>query len=164
MSLPKRLYNLYKEICGCELVTSGSVTTENLADFQNLVNDAQATSPNAEQNELVQQEFTRSLYYSNPVGFYHYVSNNRNRVSALILWTESKRIVKFFNLHNRVHLSWNPDTKLYLATPHVPRQNRQDTNTDSTEQSTEQQTSVQRGGRQTRGRSFRGRSNRGRSN
>lgn len=141
MSLPKRLYNLYKEVCNCKLV-SGEITAETLTDFQNLVNSAQSTSPDADANEVQQQEFTRSLYHSNPVGFYNYVANTRNRVSALVLWTESKRIVDFFGLRKRVHLSWNPETKLYTASEHIPRQ----TGSQSTGQSTTQTTQVDQTG------------------
>jgi len=116
MSLPKQLYDAYKELTQCKLVSDGVVNEDTLTEFQKLVNAAQPTTDDAEGQ--VQRAFTKSLYYSNPVGFMQYIAVSRNRVSALVLWTESKRIVRFFGLQGRVYLSWDVDTQLYKAMYH----------------------------------------------
>jgi len=117
MSLPKRLYDLYRQISQCPLVQTGEVTDETLEEFQNLLNEAQPQMDNPEEHAY--RSLTKSMYHSNPVGFIKYISVSRNRVSALILWTESKRIVRFFSLQGRVHLSWDPTTQNYIASHHV---------------------------------------------
>ena len=117
MSLPKSLYDTYKELCKCSVVTGGSVTAESLAEFQTLVNKAQPTVDNVEGTH--HRSLVKSMYLSNPVGFMQYVSTFKNRVCALVLWTESKRIVRFFNLQGKVHLSWDPVKQEYLAVEHV---------------------------------------------
>lgn len=114
MSLPKRLYDIYKSVSQCAAVT-GTITDETLLEFQNLINSAQPTD-NAE--ELTQRALVKSMYYSNPIGFIQYISLSKNRVGALILWTESKRIVRFFNLQGKVHLSWNSENQHYVAQRH----------------------------------------------
>jgi len=117
MALPKQLYDTYKEVCQCPLVMGAEATTENLLTFQTLINTAQPASDNVEGQ--AQRALTKAMYYSNPIGFMHYISTTRNRVAALVLWTESKRIVRFLNLQGRVHLSWNAEKQQYIAMPHV---------------------------------------------
>lgn len=121
MSLPKQLYDVYKQICQCPLVQNWEVTDETLAEFQQLLNAAQPASDNVEGN--AQRTLTKAMYHSNPIGFMQYVSVRRNRVSALILWTESKRIVRFFELQGRVHLSWDSAKQQYVASRHVRQSN-----------------------------------------
>jgi len=120
MSLPKRIYELGREIANCDLVTQQNPTQENMTAFQNLLNQSWPVDT----DEQAQRELIRGMYYSNPVGFMQYISTPRNRVRSLVLWTESKRIAKFFNLSGRVHISWDETTHSYNVVPHVPRAQR----------------------------------------
>jgi hypothetical protein len=144
MSLPKRLYDLYREIRQCQVVSSGEVNTDSLLAFQNLVNAAQPVKDNVE--EQAYRQLTKAMYHSNPVGFMQYISTSKNRVGALVLWTESKRIVQYFGLRNRVHLSWDPVQSQYLAVPHVQQPGARDDSTGDTTTSTndESKTTTQR--------------------
>ena len=120
MSLPKRIYELWREITNCDLVISQVPTTENMVEFQNLLN----RSTPMDANEQAHRELVRCMYYSNPVGFMRYISVYRNRVQPLVLWTESKRIAKLFNLTGHIHISWNESTGQYVVMRHIPRQFR----------------------------------------
>lgn len=120
MSLPKRIYDLYRDLQASELVTSQKPTDENMAAFANLLNQCNPSTP----EETAQRDLVRGMYYSNPVGFLKYISLARNRVSALILYTESKRVAKFFNLNGLVHIKWDETTSTYSVTNYVPREQR----------------------------------------
>lgn len=115
MALHKRLYDCYKLVTKCKLVT-GDTSDDAIAEFQTLLNNAQ---PVDDAEELAKRSLTKGMYYSNQDGFIKYISTTSNRVSALILWTESKRIVKFFDLQGKVHLSWNDETNTYVAQKHL---------------------------------------------
>ena len=115
MALHKRLYDCYKLVTKCKLV-AGDTSDDAITEFQTLLNNAQ---PVDDVEELAKRSVVKGMYYSNQEGFIRYISTTANRVSALILWTESKRIVKFFNLQGRVHLSWNDETNTYVAQKHL---------------------------------------------
>lgn len=138
MSLPKKLYDTYRELCNTELVKSRNATPENMLEFQTVLNQSTPVEP----TEVTQHEFLRCIYFSNPVGFVDYISDRYNRVSAAILWTESKRIAKFFKLSGVVHISWSDDTKSYTVVPYVPRENRPVTTNQSRETTTRKQYSA----------------------
>jgi hypothetical protein len=121
MSLPKRLHDLFKEVASSGLVTTKNVTVENLLEFQNLLNQSLPTTP----EEIAHKELIRSMHYSNPVGFVKYISLARNRVGALVLYTESKYISKFFGLKGKAHISWDEEKKAYTVTHHMPRERRE---------------------------------------
>jgi len=115
MSLNKLLYDTYKQIWNCELIANRVVSDETLNEFADLLNLAQ---PQPNTVEWVERDFTRKLYHSGKEGFLRWVGNPRNRVSALILWTESKRIVQFFNLVGIVHVSWDVEAQKYVVARH----------------------------------------------
>jgi hypothetical protein len=121
MSLPKRLYDLYRQISQCQLVQSENVNDETLTEFHNLLNESQPGVDDVE--EKAYSRLTKAMYHSNPTGFIKYVSVNRNRVGSLILWTESKRIIRYFGLQGRVHLNWDNESQKYVATRHVRQNN-----------------------------------------
>ncbi len=123
MALHKRLYDCYKLVTKSRLV-SGDVSEDTIAEFQTLLNNAQ---PVDDVEELARRSLVKSMYYSNQEGFMRYISSSANRVSALILWTESKRIVRFFNLQGKVHLSWNDETNQYVAQKHLKQSDRSTT-------------------------------------
>jgi hypothetical protein len=120
MSLPQRLYQVYSDLKNSVLVQTQNATDENMLAFQQLLNQATPIS----EKEEAQRELVRGMYYSNPVGFMRYVSLSRNRVGGLVLWTESKRMARYFNLQGRVHISWSEENKNYAVTRHVPRAQR----------------------------------------
>ena len=123
MSLPTRIYELGREIADSELVKTRVASPENMKAFQDLLNQSWPVS----EAETAQRELVRGMYYSNTTSFVQYCSHPRNRVRALILWTESKRIAKFYNLSGCVHISWDEDAKQYNVVPHVPRPRRTST-------------------------------------
>ena len=103
MSLPKNLYTIYRALSNCTAVTTQVINDQTLLEFQTLVNQAQPNAADVEGN--TQRAFTKSLYYSNPIGFMHYITMTRNRVAALVLWTESKRIVRLDRKSTRLNSS-----------------------------------------------------------
>jgi hypothetical protein len=118
MSLPKRIYELGKAIANSDLVVTKIASYENMQAFQHLLNQ----SFPVDEKEAAQRELVRSMYYCNPFGFLQYISVSRNRVKALILWTESKRIARFFDLNRCVHISWSEETGAYTVVPYIPRE------------------------------------------
>lgn len=122
MSLPQRLYQLYREVTACELVKTRQATPENMLQFQNLLNKAFPEN----QVETHQRELVRSMYSSSPVGFYNYVYQNRSRVGALVLWTESRCLAKFFRVNRVVHISFDEKSQQYVVALYIPRQKRAD--------------------------------------
>jgi len=119
MSLPKRLYQIYRKVCQCNVVRRrNNFTDEDLQEFQNLLNEAQPPNDNSIENAY--QQMTKFMYYSNPVGFVKYLSDVRNRVAALILWTESKYITSFFRLTGYVYIHWDKQSKCYIVSRYNP--------------------------------------------
>lgn len=122
MSLPKRLYDLFRELQASDLVQSKSATDENLLAFANLLNSCNP----ADGEETAHRNIVRGMYYSNPVGFLKYIGQDRNRVGALVLYTESKCIAKNLNLKGVAHIKWDETTHIYSVTKYVPREQRPD--------------------------------------
>jgi hypothetical protein len=134
MSLPQRLYELYREVAACELVESRRATPENMLVFQDLLNK---TWP-VDEAETHQRTLVRAMYNSRQRGFVDYISVSKNRVGALILWTESKSIARYFGLSGVVHISWNEESHTYTVSTYVPRELRPEvTATDNNAESTE---------------------------
>ena len=115
MSINNKLYNCYKKILNCSLVKTKEINKENLEEFEVLLN---SSLPNGN-DEVAQHTFCRTMYYSNPAGFVRYISFKKNRVSSFILWTESKKIVRYFGLQGLVHLTWNKETGKYVVSKYV---------------------------------------------
>ncbi len=125
MSLPKRLYDLYRDITSTSLVRKGEVTAENMTAFENLINQSNPV----DDQEVAQRALVRGMYYGNPAGFLTYISISQHRARALILWTESKRIARFFNLGEKIYISWSNDTNSYTVAKFIPREERDPVNT-----------------------------------
>ncbi len=121
MSLPQRIYELGRDVANCQLVQSRVATPDNMTELQNLLNQSWPVDA----GEEAQRDLVRGMYYGNPVGFLEYISMPRNRVRSLILWTESKRIAKFFHLNGCVHISWDETSHAYNVVPHVARERRE---------------------------------------
>jgi hypothetical protein len=119
MSLPKQLYDSYKQLRNCTLVRDKQVDEKSLLEFQTLLNAAQPLP--ADTTTCNYRDLVRMMYLSNKIGFLRYAGNSRNRVNALVLWTESKEIVRYFGLMGLVHLSWNVEAQAYMASKHIQR-------------------------------------------
>jgi hypothetical protein len=105
MSLPRRLYKLYRDAAACDLVKHSNTSEKALAEFKCILNEAQAS----DDTEIAQRALIWGMYQSNTAGCIAYISNPRNRVGALILWTESKRIANYFNLYGKAYVSWDKE-------------------------------------------------------
>ena len=126
MSIPQRLYNLGCLIAKCELVRTKYPTDDNRLELQRLLNE---TTPLTSE-EATQRELVRGMYYSNQNEFTTYVNQPKNRVRALIYWTESKQIARALGLLGKVHIKWSGDVG-YTVDTFIPRSLRSDT-TDTT--------------------------------
>ena len=115
MNINNKLYNCYKQVLNCSLVKTKEISKENLEDFENILN---TSLPNGS-DEVAQHTFCRTMYYNNPVGFIKYISFKKNKASSYILWTESKKIIRYFGLQGLVHLTWNKETGKYTASKFI---------------------------------------------
>jgi len=106
MSLPQRLYDAFRTLSRTELVHDKVVSDNSLTEFQNLLNEAQPSN----NEEIAQRSLVWGMYHSNPVNFMKYAGDRSSRVSAIVLWTESKRISQLFRLKGLAHVSWTADT------------------------------------------------------
>lgn len=112
-----RIYDLYRKLRETELVRTKKVTTQSMEVFCNLLNECSPGTP----EETACRAFVRCMYYYNRVGFLKYIGLSRNRVSALVLYTESKNIATFLGLRGVVHIRWNDDTSMYTVEAYIPR-------------------------------------------
>ncbi len=120
MSLPQRLYNLGCLISKCELVRTKLPTDDNRAELQRLLNESSPLN----EAEQAQRDLVRGMYYSTQTEFTSYVNQPKNRVRALIYWTESKQIARALGLLGKVHIKWAADVG-YTVDVFVPRSQRE---------------------------------------
>ena len=120
MSVPKRLYDLFRSIENCELVKHKTATKESMTAFERLLNESCPTT--AEEGH--HKDLVWAMYQSNQYEFINYISMMHNRVGALILYTESKKIAKFFDVGALVHIRWDAENKTYSVEPFVRRTDR----------------------------------------
>jgi hypothetical protein len=78
-----------------------------------VINDAQL---------LAMYELVKGMYYSNKVAFMRYIFPYENKVNALVLWTESKQIAKWFNLIVLVYIKWDSLLNCYIVERHRTRE------------------------------------------
>lgn len=100
---PQHLYDNYKRIRNSKLILNKSLDTDNIAEFQTYLNDAQPESP----EDYQMRALIQYLYRKNPNNFCRFLV--RSRLSHLILWTEAKCIVRHFGLRGVVYVKWNDD-------------------------------------------------------
>src|SRR3989338_11231729 len=106
MSLPKRLYQSFVSLRDCALASRNRILDDDtMSEFQNLLNDA------LPQNDAEKEwcHMVKCIYYSNPDESYRFFTNKKNKLRALVLWTDAKRITTMFNLRNVVHLRWDKE-------------------------------------------------------
>lgn len=118
MYLPQRIYELCRSLSNSALARTLEASADNMKEFQDLLNQSHPTTP----EEVAWHDLIRRMYRSNNIGFLQYVTNPRNQVSALVLWTESKQIARFFKLTGIVHIGWDSESRTYVVVPYVPRE------------------------------------------
>lgn len=109
--LPPSLGSSYKNLSQGPLVQDHNLTEENIAEFQRLLNEAQPT----EQETTVRQTI-QMLYRRSPQYFYQFLV--KNQLARLVLWTESKCIVRHFGLQGLVYIRWDKETEQYVVMKH----------------------------------------------
>lgn len=105
MSMPKRIYDIYRQILRLPLIADKVATPETFAEFQTLLIEAQPI----DETEKAQRSLVWGMYHSNPTNFMNYVTDRSSRVGPIILWTESKRISQAFRLAGVAHISWSAE-------------------------------------------------------
>jgi hypothetical protein len=93
-----KLLELYQIIQKSELVKLKIPTIKNVKLFEKNINKAQTIG------YTTGRQLTRCLYKCDSSAFIKYI--NKIKFHHLILWTESKNIVKFFNLEGVVYIKW----------------------------------------------------------
>jgi hypothetical protein len=111
MSSSTGLTDVFHKISACSLVTTKNSTEENIKEFEDLLNEAQPKTSEARG----QKSMVQFMYYSNPTNFINYVNKLENKVGSIILYTESKRIAKFFSIQREVYIKWDPVENCYIV-------------------------------------------------
>lgn len=109
---PKNLFENFNRIKYCDLVQNKVHTDEALKEFETCLNDAQPLTEEDLQHEL----FSKNLYRGKPEMFINLIKNRNSE--CLILWTESKQIVRFFQLYGFIYIQYNKDTRRYKVLKH----------------------------------------------
>lgn len=130
MVLPQYLYNAYKKLSSCSVVKSHRTSEYALYEMDDIINSAFPSCYDTEGN--AQKDLIRTMYLANQTEFIKYITNSSNKLNALILWTESRRIVLYFKLNGIVNIIFDDKTKkyktvlckpnLYSDMPHKPTQ------------------------------------------
>jgi hypothetical protein len=110
--LPKNLFENFNRIKYCDLVKNKVHTDEALREFESCLNEAQPISDSDTQLEL----FTKNLYRGKPEMFVNLIKNRNSE--CLVLWTESKQIVRFFQLYGFIYIQYDKDTHQYKVLKH----------------------------------------------
>ena len=110
--LPRRLQQNYRSIMNGNLVQNKAMDDNNLRLLQALLNESQAQN----QDEFLIQKTVQFLYRQNTSSFYKFLV--KNRLAYVVLWTESKCIVRHLGLQGLVYIRWNQDKRLYEVHPH----------------------------------------------
>jgi hypothetical protein len=117
MSLPKRLYQSFRNVCATSLVRTREVTPETMKEFENAVNEA---LPQTEA-ETAQLEFFKGFFNGNPEASYAFIHKYDNMVNATILWTRGLYIARHFGLSRKIYMRWDAETKRYSVEAHTPK-------------------------------------------
>ena len=110
--LPRRLQQNYRSIMNGNLVQNKAMDDNNLRLLQALLNESQTQN----QDEFLIQKTVQFLYRQNTSSFYKFLV--KNRLAYVVLWTESKCIVRHLGLQGLVYIRWNQDKRLYEVHPH----------------------------------------------
>ena len=111
MSLPKQLIQSFEDIRK-SLLVSGVVTKENVQVFVDNLNRAIPPSSNAISYAIYR--FNRSLYIADNQKFLDHIKG-LGLYESMILWTDFKNILDFFNLTGKIFLGWDKVNSRYRA-------------------------------------------------
>ena len=117
--LPRRLQSNYKSIMTSNLIQNKVLDETNIGLLQALLNEAQAKC--AEEGLI--QRTVQFLYRQNTSSFYKFLV--KNKMAHVVLWTESKCIVRHLGLQGLVYIRWNQEERIYEACLHKNVVNRQ---------------------------------------
>ena len=123
MRLPRHLYVGYNLLKKSRVSSKNECDDEALGYFQSVLNEAQPKT----QEELVLHKFVKGMYNENRYKFLNFIKNTT--LECLVLWTDSRAIVKSLGLRGVVYLKWSNQEKLFdvsVYTQH-PKLNRSDT-------------------------------------
>jgi hypothetical protein len=112
MAPPQKVYAAYKEIRESSLIANKTVTETNIVEFQQSLNNAQPSN----ENDYKSRSLIQYLYRKNPSNFYQFLV--KSKLIHLILWTESKCIIRHFGLNGVVYVKWNHDNNEYECVVH----------------------------------------------
>jgi hypothetical protein len=87
-------------------------TPEAMEEFETCLNDAQ---PQTEMDGMLEM-FCKNLYRGKPEAFMNCIKNRNSE--CLVLWSESKTIVRFFHLFKFIYIHYNKDTRRYKVMKH----------------------------------------------
>lgn len=110
---PKNLFENFNNLKHCDLVKNKIYTDETLSQFEKFLNDAQ---PNLNLGDEVLSRFCKNLYRGKSELFMNLIRNQNSE--CLVLWTESKQIVRFFQLYRYIYIQYDKDTCLYKVLKH----------------------------------------------
>ena len=105
--LPSRLLTIYRSIMSGSIVKGKVVDDEGLLSLKSLIMEAQAQGD----DERTIQKTVQFLYRQNTSSFYKFLI--KNKLAFLVLWTESKCMVRHFGLQGLVYIRWNDDEYVY---------------------------------------------------
>lgn len=111
VSFPDNVLNTYKVIKNSTLINNLELNDETIKEFQDTLNQAQ---PITDIDKTMFETFR--LLYRSTIEFDRFIG--KNKIKHLILWTESKSIVRHFNLYGLVYVKWNTDTNMYNCSLH----------------------------------------------
>lgn len=111
MSLPKQLIQSFEDIRSSGLV-SGIITESNVQLFVDILNKAIPNALNPVSFALY--KFNRSKYLADKERFINDIKDF-SPYESMILWTDFKDILTFFNLESKIFLGWNKNQNRYRA-------------------------------------------------
>ena len=109
---PDYLFSNYASAFESDLIKKKIFSQENIFAFEELLNAAQPT----DERDSLLRACVRQMYFANPNGFMRFIMHSNSRLNALVMWTESKRIVHHFGIKGLVYVKWNGDK--YLVEMH----------------------------------------------
>jgi hypothetical protein len=111
---PKILFDNYNKIRQCRLVKNKDYTDSSLSEFEQLLNSAQPQTDSQFHNE----QLIKSLYRSRgkDEAFLNLIQNSSNE--CLVLWTESRIIVRFFRWYKIIYIQYDNTDNKYKVLRH----------------------------------------------
>ncbi len=109
MSLPKHLIHSFEQIKSSPIIF-GNITKDTVQLFVDILNNAIPSPMNPVAYTIYR--FNRSKYIANKERFLNDIKNFKP-YDAMILWTDFKDILSFFNLEGKIFLGWDKKNNKY---------------------------------------------------